>query len=880
MLPFCDNRSSLTEPWISDGLSPCFIETIDSAVLLFIITVFGGIEICLYSKHSTNVDRRLQPKSFLYVLQIFLSLSLSAEAVVRLALQATTIGYKAIFGYNVVYAVCTFLSWLVTIVVVRLERRRMLPSIPTRGHGLVLLLYWTVAFGIENISFISWFSPLWWWQNRDFTKKVELGLWCWRYCATGIVFMLGFVAPGLPKSYRGLSIQSDEEQARLVDGSVARGQGDASSSTGSTWRGLWNKSKMLFPYLWPKKSFLLQCCVVACTVLLILGRVVNLYNPIMYKLIVDSLTPKTSNRSMTNEVGSQTFVITAGGLQFRWDYILIYVLLRFLQGGGFGSMGILNNLRGFLWIWVQQYTTREIEVTLFQHLHGLSLRWHLGRKTGEVLRVMDRGTNSINNLLNYIIFNIIPTLADIVIAIVYFLTAFNAWFALIVFITMALYLVCTIGITEWRTKFRREMNKLDNDRNAKGVDSLLNFETVKYYGAESFEVERYREAILKFQKAEWTSSASLNLLNSMQNVVISAGLLAGSLLCAYYVYDHHGLTVGDYVLFSTYIVQLYAPLNWFGTYYRMIQQSFIDMENMFDLLKENQEVKDAPNARPIVISKGMIEFNNVSFYYEPSKLILQNVTFVVPPGQTYALVGPSGAGKSTIIRLLFRFYDIQEGVIRMDGQDISKVTQFSLRQQIGVVPQDTVLFNNDIRYNIRYGRVTAADEEVENAARAADIHERILSFPDGYKTMVGERGLKLSGGEKQRVAIARTILKSPQFVLLDEATSALDTQTERNIQSSLAKICENRTTIIVAHRLSTIIHADQILVLKDGQIVERGTHEELLEKGEIYANMWNQQLTRAEDNDKDTEDETEKKDDPEKTSAAAAPPHHHHHHHA
>uniref|UniRef100_A0A3Q2WT68 ATP binding cassette subfamily B member 6 (LAN blood group) a n=1 Tax=Haplochromis burtoni TaxID=8153 RepID=A0A3Q2WT68_HAPBU len=374
-------------------------------------------------------------------------------------------------------------------------------------------------------------------------------------------------------------------------------------------------------------------------------------------------------------------------------------------------------------------------------------------------------------------------------AIIYFSALFNAWFGLIVFICMTLYLTLTIIITEWRTKYRREMNQMDNTAKSRAVDSLLNFETVKYYNAENYEVGRFEGAILKYQESEYKTQASLALLNQTQNAIIGAGLLAGSLLCAYFVTEGKFL-VGDYVLFGTYIIQLYTPLNWFGTYYRMIQTSFIDMENMFQLFEEDQEV------------------------------------------------GPSGSGKSTIIRLLFRFYDVQGGCIHIDGQDISKVKQTSLRSHIGVVPQDTVLFNDTIRENIRYGRTTANDQEVEEAALAADIHDKIMTFPDGYDTQVGERGLKLSGGEKQRVAIARTILKAPQIILLDEATSALDTQTERNIQASLAKVCANRTTVVVAHRLSTIIAADQILVVNEGRIAERGRHEELLQKGGLYADMW------------------------------------------
>ncbi|XP_028597177.2 ATP-binding cassette sub-family B member 6 isoform X2 [Podarcis muralis] len=497
-------------------------------------------------------------------------------------------------------------------------------------------------------------------------------------------------------------------------------------------------------------------------------------------------------------------------------------------------------MRTFLWIRVQQFTSREIQVQLLRHLHSLSLRWHLGRKTGEVLRSVDRGTSSINNLLSYIVFSIFPTIADIIIAIVYFTTTFSAWFGLIIFLCMSFYLALTIIMTEWRTKYRREMNTRDNEARSRAVDSLLNFETVKYYNAENYEATRFNDAIVKYQVSEWKVNASLALLNQTQNLVIGVGLLAGSLLCAYYVTKKR-LHVGDYVLFGTYIIQLYTPLNWFGTYYRMIQSSFVDMENMFDLFSEEQEVKDEPGAADLRFLAGRVEFENVHFGYVEGREVLRDVSFTVMPGQTLALVGPSGSGKSTIIRLLFRFYDVWGGCIRIDGQDISKAKQASLRSHIGVVPQDTVLFNDTIRNNIRYGRIDATNEEVIEAAIAANIHERILTFPDGYDTQVGERGLKLSGGEKQRVAIARTILKNPQILFFDEATSALDTKTERNIQASLAKVCANRTTIIVAHRLSTVIKADQILVIKDGRVMERGRHDQLVDKGGIYSDMWLQQ---------------------------------------
>ncbi|KAL7881941.1 hypothetical protein AOLI_G00087900 [Acnodon oligacanthus] len=594
----------------------------------------------------------------------------------------------------------------------------------------------------------------------------------------------------------------------------------------STWKDLGRKVALLMPYMWPRGSAPLQILVLLCIALLGLERVINVFVPIYSKDIVNELSEKENWRVLATTV-------------------CIYVLLKFLQGGGAGTSGFVSNMRSFLWTRVQQHTSRMVQLQLFAHLHALSLRWHLGRKTGDVLRSIDRGTSSVSNLLNYIVFTILPTIADIVIAIVYFVSYFNAWFGLIVFICMFLYLILTIVITEWRTKYRRDMNQQDNNAKSKAVDSLLNFETVKYYNSESYEVTRFEEAILKFQASEWKSNASLALLNQTQNLIIGSGLLAGSLLCAYFVTVDR-FQVGDYVLFGTYIVQLYTPLNWFGTYYRMIQTAFVDMENMFELLTEEKEVKDDVNAVNLLCTEGRVDFQNVCFGYVAGKEILRNVSFTAMPGQTVALVGQSGSGKSTIIRLLFRFYDVQEGCILIDGQDISKVQQSSLRSYIGVVPQDTVLFNDNIRENIRYGRIAASDQEVEEAALAADIHHKILSLPDGYDTQVGERGLKLSGGEKQRVAIARTILKAPRIILLDEATSALDTQTERNIQASLTRVCASRTSIVVAHRLSTIISSDLILVLHEGQIVERGRHEELLAMQGQYSAMWQKQQEQQE----------------------------------
>ncbi|XP_078259374.1 ATP-binding cassette sub-family B member 6 [Rhinoraja longicauda] len=824
---YCEGNASLSEIWIHQGLFPCFYFTLVSTVLLSIVFFLGALQCACYNIYGTTMEPKHVPRSRLFHLQLLLTIILLLQFGTYILWQVFSL--DTIYGYMIVYSCLSLIGWACTIFLLHLERRRVMVRDRTRGHGTILLLFWALGFAAENLAFVSWKSPLWWWALDNTDQKVHFGLWMVRYVCTFLLFALGLKAPGLPRRPYMVIINEDERDVECNEPLLNQ------NGNQSTWKDFYKKVQLLVPYMWPKGNILLQAFVLFCLLLLAVERVINVFVPIYYKNIVNELSDEAPWKTLAKTV-------------------CLYVFLKFLQGGGTGASGFVNNIRSFMWIKVQQFTSRQVQISLFAHLHSLSLRWHLGRKTGEVLCSVDRGTNSINTLLSYIIFNIVPTIADIVIAIIYFSTYFNAWFGLIVFICMVLYLTTTILITEWRTKYRREMNTRDNEAKSKAVDSLLNFETVKYYNAESYEVNRYNDAILKYQVAEWKTAASLPLLNQSQNVIISLGLLAGSLLCAYFVTEKR-FRVGDFVLFGTYIIQLYTPLNWFGTYYRMIQRSFIDMENMFDIFKENQEITDDVNAANLDFNVGKVEFDEVYFSYVDGREILKGISFTVQPGHTLALVGPSGAGKSTIIRLLFRFYDIKGGCIKIDGQDISKVKQQSLRSHIGVVPQDTVLFNDNIRNNIRYGRVTASDEEVEEASRAADIHEQIITFPEGYETLVGERGLKLSGGEKQRVAIARTILKAPQIILLDEATSALDTQTERNIQASLAKVCVNRTTIIVAHRMSTVIHADQILVLRDGQIVERGRHEELLAKGGAYAEMWMKQQQQSEtvDSSSDTE---------------------------
>ncbi|TKS66342.1 ATP-binding cassette sub-family B member 6, mitochondrial [Collichthys lucidus] len=840
MHSYCEANSSISHTWVDEGIAPCFYFTLVPAVLLTVAFFLGTLHCMFYKKYGTAMEPKFIPRSCLYGFQLVVSVLLLVQFLGGMAWRAA--GGGEIPGYVVLYGLFSALAWVWAIVLLRVERRRVLVMDRTRGHSAALLLFWALAFSAENLAFISWYSPHWWWGLENNDQQVQFGLWLLRYTGTGLLFFIGLKAPGLPRRPYMLLINEDERDVEQSGQSLL----GRTEQNQSTWQGFRKKVRLLIPYMWPHGNVFLQLLVVFCLGLLGVERAINVFVPIYYKNIVDELTDGST---------WHTLAIT----------VLIYVLLKFLQGGGAGTSGFVSNLRSFTWIRVQQYTNRVVQVRLFSHLHSLSLRWHLGRKTGEVLRSIDRGTSSINSLLSYIVFNIFPTIADIIISIIYFITYFNAWFGLIIFVCMTLYLTLTIIITEWRTKYRRDMNQQDNNAKAKAVDSLLNFETVKYYNAENYEVSRFEDAILKYQASEWKTQASLALLNQTQNLIIGSGLMAGSLLCAYFVTEGR-FHVGDFVLFGTYIIQLYTPLNWFGTYYRMIQNSFIDMENMFTLFEEEAEVKDEVNAGNFPYKAGKVEFENVYFSYVEGKEILKDVSFTVLPGQTVALVGPSGSGKSTIIRLIFRFYDVQGGCISIDGQDISKVKQTSLRAHIGVVPQDTVLFNDTIQNNIRYGRIAASDREVEEAAIAADIHEKIAAFPDGYDTQVGERGLKLSGGEKQRVAIARTILKAPQIILLDEATSALDTQTERNIQASLTKVCANRTTIVVAHRLSTIIGADQILVINEGRIAERGGHDELLLKGGLYADMWmNQQQAQ----DADSSSETESKD---RTSEKLQPP--------
>jgi ATP-binding cassette subfamily B protein len=580
----------------------------------------------------------------------------------------------------------------------------------------------------------------------------------------------------------------------------------------------------LWPYIWPAERRDLKLRVVAAMVLLLLAKLATIAVPFTFKWATDALAGQGN---------------TPADAWLGW-VIAAPVLLTVGYGGMRVLMALLTQVRDGLFAKVSMHAVRRLAFITFEHMHRLSLRFHLERKTGGLTRVLERGRNGIETIVRMVILQLAPTIIELALIVVVLLKAFDWRYVVLVLLTVALYMVYTYQATEWRIGIRRRMNDSDTDANVKAIDSLLNYETVKYFSAEERESERYDRSMKRYETASVESYTSLAVLNAGQALIFTIGLTVAMVMCVSGIRNGTN-TVGDFVMINAMMIQLYQPLNFMGMVYREIKQAAIDIETMFSILARKPEIADRPGAQPLAVPNGTIRFENVVFNYEPTRPILKGLSFEVPAGRTVAIVGPSGAGKSTISRLLFRFYDVTGGRILIDGQDIRDVTQTSLRQAIGMVPQDTVLFNDTIRYNIRYGRWEATDAEVEEAARLAQIDGFIRLSPKGYETEVGERGLKLSGGEKQRVAIARTILKQPPILLLDEATSALDSHTEKEIQDALERVSKNRTTLVIAHRLSTIVGADEIIVLDAGTIVERGTHYQLLAHGGLYASMWNRQ---------------------------------------
>ena len=590
----------------------------------------------------------------------------------------------------------------------------------------------------------------------------------------------------------------------------------------------WATLQTLLPYLWVYKwrVLLALLCLVG-------AKLANLGVPLVMKKLIDQVSYKPNDPHAL--------------LVLPLAALVAYGALRL-------STTLFTELREFLFARVTQRAVRTIALRVFRHLHSLSLRFHLNRQTGGMTRDIERGTRGVGSLISYTLFNILPMLVEITLVLAYLVTHYDIWFSAITFCALLLYIVFTISVTDWRTHFRRTMNDLDSKANTKAIDSLINYETVKYFGNEEYEAGRYDEGLRRYESAAVKSQTSLSLLNTGQSLIIATAVTLILWRATQGVIEHK-MTLGDLVLVNSFMLQLYVPLNFLGVIYREIKQSLADIEKLFALLDKDREVADASDARPLLTHGAQVRFQHVDFSYESKRQILFDVDFTIAAGTTTAVVGHSGSGKSTLSRLLYRFYEVNGGAITIDGQDLRAVTQDSLRHAIGIVPQDTVLFNDTIEYNIAYGKPGASKDDIVAAARAASIHDFIESLPDGYATMVGERGLKLSGGEKQRVAIARTLLKNPAILIFDEATSALDSRAEQAIQAQLKEIARSRTTMVIAHRLSTVADAQQILVLDHGRIVERGTHQSLLALDGLYAQMWQRQQARADAGESDQDDE-------------------------
>lgn len=608
---------------------------------------------------------------------------------------------------------------------------------------------------------------------------------------------------------------------------------DPPSNSLITERSDWSTLKRLFPYLWQFKWR-----VIAALSFMVAAKLANVSVPLLLKRLVDTMSLKPGD--------------TLAVLVVPLGLLVAYGLLRL-------STSIFTELREWIFSKAAEGASRRISLEVFRHLNNLSLRFHLERQTGGMTRDIERGTRAVQSLISYSLYSIVPTLIEVTLVLTFLAVKFDVWFAFITIIALVFYVTFTVVVTEWRTKFRKEMNELDSRSHSRAIDALINYETVKYFNNEEFEAKRYEENLKAYGKAAMKSQSTLSILNTGQQVIIALSLVAMLWRATQGVVDGR-MTLGDLVMINAFMIQLYIPLGFLGVLYREIKQSLLDLDKMFTLLEKEREIADPEDAKLLkVSSEPTVEFKNVSFAYHDNRPILQDVSFVIPGGKTVAVVGPSGAGKSTISRLLYRFYDVKKGQILIDGQNIQQVTQDSLRKSIGIVPQDTVLFNDTVAYNIAYGKPGVDQNEIEEAAKAARIHDFISHTPEGYATKVGERGLKLSGGEKQRVAIARTLLKNPPIMIFDEATSALDSANEKAIQAELQNVSANKTTLIIAHRLSTVIDAHEILVMQAGQIAERGSHSQLLALNGVYAQMWAMQqnsdaITNESNNESKTED--------------------------
>ncbi|GLI70029.1 hypothetical protein VaNZ11_014765, partial [Volvox africanus] len=897
-LRWCGTLSNAS--WLGPFLSPCSFETFSSTVLLattLIILLVQGTRLAVAQQLNAH-GRQRKGISGLNGSYIAAALFLCGTHVLHF-----TVGLAVLrpWPFHIFNHACMMVVWG-TIASFAIYTGRLPISIDFRIASIsATLVYFISLYSFFRLYFDTHAIPFQYIKASIWTDMLQL-------VVAAIISWLGFrrarrvptlaalqaqlglspAAPGLDGrgAYQQLPAAAAEDGNGSIAatgkepaggpegaGGAARGEDTDADADKSTWISLFVDA---CAYVWPE-SFWLQLRAVLCLLLLVAMRFFNLAVPILYKKVVDKLAAGNSGGSPRPDAAAREgrglgLDLGLGRLlgfsvwgsdqgqgpspervdfaALVWPWVVLYLTAVFFQGGaGGGVVGFINNIRSYLWIPVSQDSYRRISLRTFDHVMSLDLTFHLRKKTGEVTKVVDRGTNAMQSLLSTVLFNILPQMFDVLAAATYLAQALEPTIAMIVFITVGSYIPLTIFITEWRSKLRREMNQTDQVKSGRATDALLNYETVKYFCNEKHESQQYAAAIDAYQGAEFKSIYSINLLNVVQSAIMFCGIASGLLVCAGGV-SAGVLTVGDTVLFLSLMAQLYGPLNFFGSYYRTIQQYMIDMENLLELLGRRSVVEDSPAAKDLTVTAAELVFDNVSFQYEPGHLVLRDVSFRVPGGRTIAFVGATGSGKSTITRLIFRFYDVTSGAVRIDGQDMREVTQTSLRKAVGMVPQDTVLFNDTILHNIRYGNLSATDEQVHEAAKLACIHDTIVNrFPKGYNTVVGERGLRLSGGEKQRVAFARALLKNPAILVLDEATSALDTITEKKIQCALSELRSERTTCIVAHRLSTIADADIIVVMATGSVVEIGSHIELLGKAGLYAEMWTKQAATAQASD-------------------------------
>ncbi|GMH33510.1 hypothetical protein BSKO_01344 [Bryopsis sp. KO-2023] len=810
-----------TDVW---SYAPCVFQTVGATMLLPVALVVAYRQCSLVNRLCRERSRR----------RLSLGTARFANALLTVLLIAIHVAWITVLSvphprtspFEWYFNVGMVLSWLLTLGVLSWGYALWIPVRVRTVAVFGVVVYWGCG--------LAFFAR--YWRLLDSVEWVE-----WLGLGAIVVGSLASTAIIIIEQSRPPS----EEEQPFIDVTY-RDVENGDAKRGQSWLELFARALL---YVWPK-TWGLQFRVIVCIILLICVRGINLSVAIFYGKVINVLA-KISTAPVGSTPGRLLLEATKGGFgEALYPWVMLYLIALFFTGTGTGTGSILSSARQYLFFPITQDAYRRISAELFSHVLNLDLKYHLERKTGEVIRVMDRGTAAIQSVLSTVVFNVGPQLVDMVIAIIYVCAFVQGWIGIIIIVTLAIYLPLTVYLSEMRRTLKQELNKRDNEKSFKATDALLNYETVKYFNNEDYEIQQFCSVVADYQKIEFKWMSMFFLLNVLQSLVMVAGMIGGILLCVRSVVRRE-ISVGDVTVFLTLLRQLYAPLNFLGTYYRMIQNNATDMENMFDLMDQLPSIKDAPDAKPLKVKEGQIEFDDVSFSYHADRPILDGVSFKVNGGGSIAIVGSTGSGKSTVLRLLFRLYETNSGSVKIDGQNVDDVTQKSLQRAMSYVPQDTVLFNDTIMNNIRYGDVNASDEEVIEVAKMAAIHDKIVErFPAKYETVVGERGLRLSGGEKQRVAFARAMLKNTPILLLDEATSALDSITEKKLQEAMFQLRQKRTIVVVAHRLSTVMDADLIVVMRDGEVVEIGSHPQLVAQNGLYAEMWTKQQESSITNDK------------------------------